>query len=128
MKKVFALLLLGVFLFGCLGDNPENPAQFGYLQGHVSIGPLCPVERNPPDPNCMPTAETYKAYPFGVYTDLGSKAGEFAADADGNYSVRLRIGEYEVRQASGIQKYSKKIKIESGKTSALDIELDTGIR
>ncbi len=128
MRKVFALLLLGVFLFGCLGDKPENPGQSGYLQGHVSIGPLCPVERNPPDPNCLPNEETYKNYPFMVYDSLGSKAGAFVADADGNYSLRLRIGEYEVKQSTGLQKYSKKIRIESGKTTALDIDIDTGIR
>jgi len=29
------------------------------LAGKVNIGPLCPVERNPPDPSCQPTEETY---------------------------------------------------------------------
>jgi len=55
---VAAGLLLLILILGCAARLPEK----GTLQGHITIGPLCPVETNPPDPNCQPTEETYNAY------------------------------------------------------------------
>ncbi|MEK7081236.1 MAG: hypothetical protein AAB902_02520 [Patescibacteria group bacterium] len=43
-------------------------ATAGFLEGKVTIGPLCPVERTPPDPACQPTEATYKAWQIAVYT------------------------------------------------------------
>ncbi|MBI4170753.1 MAG: hypothetical protein HY514_03595 [Candidatus Aenigmarchaeota archaeon] len=30
----------------------------GFLAGRITIGPLCPVETDPPQPECLLTAET----------------------------------------------------------------------
>src|SRR5512142_2607898 len=70
----------------------------GYLEGKISIGPLCPVEKYPPDPGCLPTAETYKAYPVSVWTSNGKREITHLDPApDGSYRVQLLAGSYMVR-------------------------------
>ena len=38
----------------------DKSSNTGILMGKISIGPLCPVETDPPQPGCLPTADTYK--------------------------------------------------------------------
>ena len=38
----------------------------GYVVGKISIGPICPVETVPPRPECLPTAETFKAWQTAI--------------------------------------------------------------
>ncbi len=138
MKTILASLALLLLFLGCA--TPQQKAT-GFLQGHLSIGPLCPVERIPPDPNCQPTEQTYKAYPIAVYETYGSKdyppenyaqlagkVAEIVAGKNGDYKIRLPAGTYEVRQESGLHKFSKKAEILAHETTKLDIEIDTGIR
>jgi hypothetical protein len=129
-------VVLGAFIllliFGCI-SNPQEQGK-GILQGHISIGPLCPVERNPPDPNCLPTEQTYAAYAMTVYRvgagDPGPllKETTFTGDKDGNYKIELPTGSYVIRQETGISKFSKTVAIKAGETTTLDIDIDTGIR
>jgi hypothetical protein len=71
-KIILRLFLLAglIYISGC--DKNEN-REYGILEGTISIGPICPVETDPPDPGCLPTAETYKAFPVYVRTSDGSK-------------------------------------------------------
>ena len=39
----------------------------GLLKGKISIGPLCPVETFPPQPQCLPTLETFKAWQTAIW-------------------------------------------------------------
>ena len=39
---------------GCMPATPTPPAAAGTLQVEVVAGPVCPVEQDPPDPNCEP--------------------------------------------------------------------------
>ena len=43
------------------GDVITGAEDLGRIEGRVTIGPLCPVERIPPDPTCQPTPETFAA-------------------------------------------------------------------
>ena len=143
--KQFAFLFAVVFLLGCASVEPQKA---GFLQGHISIGPLCPVESNPPDPNCFPTEQTYNAYPIGVYKinyvggvvgEREEKIAEFYGDKDGNYSIELPAGEYKylLKQETGISspRYiipngsaQLMITIREGEITKADIGIDTGIR
>lgn len=143
--KQFAFLFAVVFLLGCAAVQEQKS---GFLQGHISIGPLCPVERNPPDPNCLPTAQTYKAYPIGVYKinyvggvvgEREEKISEFYGDKDGNYSIELPAGEYKylLKQETGMSspRYISpngssqlRITIRADEITRVDIDIDTGIR
>ena len=70
LKVIFGFIFLTglILISACDKEKGLNP---GWLEGTISIGPICPVEKIPPDPACMPTAETYKAYPVSVYTSDG---------------------------------------------------------
>lgn len=123
---ILALLLVA----GCTQGNPNN----GTLQGHITIGPLCPVETSPPDPNCLPTEQTYVAYELTVYRVVGGPSGTlekvmtFKGDKDGNYKIELPEGAYELSQDTGISVYQQEFSIKAGETTNLDIDIDTGIR
>jgi hypothetical protein len=105
----------------------------GLLEGKISIGPICPVETVPPSPECLPNAETYKAYPVGVWTDDGKRRVALIMPAlDGSYSIGLVPGQYLIKldKDYGIGRSNLPVKVEIStiKNTILNINIDTGIR
>jgi len=94
---------------------------------------LCPVETNPPNPNCLPTAETYAAYPIGVWnSDKSVKIASLSPNLEGNYKLELPAGSYVVDFEKPAP-FSKgvlpaTVAIQAGQTSVFNISVDTGIR
>jgi len=125
MKKVMIALLF--LLLAC----QVQPQAKGGLEGKISIGPICPVERNPPDPACQPKAETYQAWPIAVLQD-DKKITTIVAKADGTFHIELPPGTYTVdhekQQHFGKGTLPATVTIKSGETETLDIQIDTGIR
>jgi len=115
-----------------LSPIQTSPAQIGYLEGHVNIGPLSPVQRvDAPTPVIPP--EVYAARSLNIMQADGvTLVTNVKFNSDGTYRVALAPGIYVVTLArSGIDRASglpQKITIESGKTVRLDIDIDTGIR
>lgn len=114
--------------------QPET-SEKGFLIGKIAIGPLCPVEKNPPDPGCQPTKETYEGWPVVVLaSDKKTKVAQIEPNLNGTYKIELPAGEYVVDLEK--QKFSEMggnnlpaaITINSGETTALNIDFDTGIR
>jgi len=71
------------------------PVVKGGIRGNVFLGPTCPVERDPPDPQC---AERPFAADFAVTTPDGSRViTTFSSDAAGAFSVALAPGSYIIR-------------------------------
>jgi hypothetical protein len=111
-----------------------NSGGSGALNGKISIGPLCPVETDPPNPACQPTAETYKAFPVAVWSsDMKVKIATLAPALDGTYSVSLPSGTWIVvleSNTSGVggSNLPVSIKVTEGANTQLDINIDTGIR
>lgn len=104
----------------------------GVLRGKVTIGPLCPVERMPPDPNCQPTELTYRAWQIAVYTlDKKTKLAQIEPDLDGSYQVGLPAGEYLIDFEEDYifgRSLPTTVIIEKDETKVLNIDIDTGIR
>jgi len=103
----------------------------GFLKGNITIGPICPVERV--DNPCKPTPEMYAARKIFVYNQTKTLlVKEITPGPDGGYKTDLPPGAYIIDVAhSGIgfaRGVPAHIKIESGKTITLDIDIDTGIR
>jgi hypothetical protein len=135
ISRSAVVVILSGFLFtsGCemmqrfSGDN-------GKLEGIIHIGPICPVETIPPDPACLPTAETYKAYPVGIWSENGRrKLMELSPSLDGSYMAVLAPGTYKVilEKAQGGQGGSTLpvvITIMPNQSTVLQIDIDTGIR
>jgi hypothetical protein len=126
-----------VFLVGLLfisGCDKQFPLDTGLLEGVISIGPLCPVETVPPDPGCLPTAETYKAYPVSIWTSNGrKKIAQINPALDGSYKTELDPGNYLVILGTGSNRISRsnlpaEVKITSQNNTILNINIDTGIR
>jgi hypothetical protein len=131
------IILFVVFLFGTfLGSGCDNQItrEAGFLEGIISIGPLCPVEKDPPDPDCLPTLETYKAYPVSIWTSNGErKITQVNPALDGSYKVALNPGNYLVilengQNRIGSSNLPEEVEINSQTETILNIDIDTGIR
>ena len=138
MKKRGYDLIFGIaFLAGLLfisGCDKRLNREAGFLEGVISIGPICPVERNPPDPGCLPTAETYKAYPVSVFTSDGTrKIVQINPSSDGSFRTELAPGNYLVilereQNRIGSSNLPAEVSISSMEETLLNINIDTGIR
>ena len=104
----------------------------GSLEGHVSIGPLTPVERtDQPKPPVPP--EAYASRSINIFkVDGTSLVTNVKIGPDGTYRVQLSTGTYVVNIAkSGIDRgieLPRVITIVAGQITRLDINIDTGLR
>jgi hypothetical protein len=137
MKKPIWLPVLAVFLLllafnGCMSDSVTSSENAGVLQGKVTIGPLCPVEH--PDQDCSPDPSIYTSHYLVILTADGNIAsGHVAIASDGKYQTELSPGHYLVDYAPkdiGIAGRFSPLDavVEAGKTTVLNIDIDTGIR
>jgi len=131
--KPGALLMLALAVSlvagaGCVA-GPAGPR--GTLQGQVTIGPICPVER--PDQPCTPTPEAYAARKVLVLSaDGATLIATVSLNQTGYYRVELEPGTYVVDiNRVGIDRspdVPRTITLAAGETYTLDIDIDTGIR
>lgn len=142
MNIKIILIIIAVAVLGLAGyfavkyaiPKPEQwqVVQNGFLQGKITIGPLCPVERIPPDPKCQPTPETYAAWPIAVYSsNQETKITDIKPDATGFYKVELLVGTYVVnleKQTPFARSLPQTVIVKGGETTVFDIDIDTGIR
>ncbi|MFZ0280664.1 MAG: hypothetical protein WAL29_03380 [Bacteroidales bacterium] len=124
--------LTGLLLYS--GCDKIITGDAGFLEGKISIGPLCPVEKDPPDPGCLPTADTYKAYPVAVWTsDARRRITLLKPSLDGSYRTDLEQGTYLIVLEKGVSfiggsNLPVEITILPDNITNLNIEIDTGIR
>jgi len=130
--NLFIVFLFVPFLFS--GCDKQFSQEAGFLEGIISIGPLCPVEKEPPDTDCLPTYETYKAYPVSIWTSGRSKKiAQLTPALDGSYSINLEPGDYQViletgQNIIGSSNLPAEVVINSQTKTVLNIDIDTGIR
>jgi hypothetical protein len=138
MKRDIYYRIAGIILISTLifisGCEKQLSGETGFLEGTVSIGPICPVETIPPDPGGLPTAETFKSYPVSVRTSNGKiKITQIYPSLDGSYIIELAPGDYlvvlERDQASiGSSNLPVTVSINPLEKTVLNIDIDTGIR
>jgi hypothetical protein len=98
------------------------------VRGVAQVGPTCPVETSPPDPNC---ADRPHAGTFVIESVGGTRIAEVTSGADGRYSVALPPGSYQLRSADPNRLPSlapQPFTVRSNAWTTLDLELDSGIR
>ena len=107
----------------------------GVLKGTISIGPICPVETIPPQPQCLPTRDTYNTYATAVWTsDKKNKVGTIIPNLDGTYQIDLPAGDYVLDYATartngvGGSNLPTAFSIADKDTLTLNVSIDTGIR
>ncbi|HSR89462.1 MAG TPA: hypothetical protein VLK22_03680 [Candidatus Udaeobacter sp.] len=114
----------------------ENPAiktittGAGGIEGSVWLGPVCPVEKNPPDPTCA--NRPYRTS-LAVTTVEGKLVKNFSSDMNGQFKVNVPPGKYAIRYADTAKKYpicgtSDVISVESNSFAEVNVFCDTGIR
>ena len=132
LKLLPVLAIMSVlFTFSTCEDNISGDD--GLLEGTITIGPICPVETDPPSPDCLPTAETYKAYPVSIWTSDGSrKIAQINPALDGSFGVVLVPGLYLVKlekdNGIGSSNLPLTVVISSLEKTVVNISIDTGIR
>jgi hypothetical protein len=97
----------------------------GVLEGTVTfIGLPCR------DSNVPPCSGPYPDYEVGVYAQDGrTYVASAIAGGDGRYSIRLEEGNYVVYSPSGPVEVAKHaVSIAQGRTTILNLTMDTGIR
>ena len=138
MEKYTSRIFFGIVFFTTVffisGCNKRITPEPGYLEGVISIGPICPVEKVPPDPGCLPTAETYKAYPVSVFSSDGRrKILQLNPSLDGSFITELAPGNYLVvlekaQSYIGGSNLPAEVSISTQDNTLLNINIDTGIR
>lgn len=134
MKEIIklSLFLFLVFFNWSCDQEQMQIVKKGYLEGKVTIGPLCPVETVPPDPACQPSQDTYEAWPIIIWTaDKKTKIGTIEPELDGSYLIQIPEGTYVIdldKQHRFGKNLPVKIKIVPFETLILNIDIDTGIR
>lgn len=111
----------------CPSPTPIPTVSKGYLIGQVTLGPTCPVERIPPDPQCAPK-------PYSTLLDISSVHNFFIevhTDVQGMFRMQLLPGAYTI-MIRATELYprceSKEVVITAGATTTIEISCDTGIR
>ena len=131
-KRAFLVILIAILgIAAILVSACVMYQEVGYLEGTVTIGPICPVER--PGEVCKPSPEAFAARPVQVYEAGSMKfVKTVEVGADGAYRTTLAPGTYVVEiTRAGIDRTEDvptTITLRSGETVVVDIALDTGIR
>ncbi|MDE1855179.1 MAG: hypothetical protein KGH57_02580 [Candidatus Micrarchaeota archaeon] len=112
---------------GVLGGNTTQ--SFGTLDGNVSIGPCCPVERV--GYSCCP-ANIYSSRSI-VLTGVFGAATFAPLTSNGGFSAYVPYGSYSVTLTNctyvGCSRvFPTTVVIYAGRTTALNVSIDTGIR
>jgi hypothetical protein len=140
MKRLSVSFVLVAFVLlavaavsGCATSG--NQEGTGTLTGKVTVGPLTPVEQvgvTPP----VPDQAVFTSRKLLLYEADGKTMIEeipiLAAGYYGVFNVTLKPGTYVIdlfRQGVDISKeLPATVTIEAGKTTTLDVDIDTGIR
>jgi len=138
--RALVTVLLGVVLLSCTTPagtggpspivSPAGPPPS--VTGVVTVGPVCPVERIPPDPSCAPR-------PVGgaVVEALDASGREVAratTAADGSYLLTVgETGTFTItaQPMAGFMRTPTPMTVTlalPGTTERVDLEFDTGIR
>lgn len=99
------------------------------IYGVATIGPTCPVEREPPEPACADR-------PFEGRLEVrrldGGVVGVFSPDAQGRFNVSLQPGEYALRAAGDAHlptcASAEPIRVLAGAWTRVVVACDSGIR
>lgn len=129
--RVPLILVIGL-LVACQApaSQPTVDATRVEVSGVAQAGPVCPVERQPPDPGC---ADRPVAGATIVATENGEEAARATSAADGTFHLRLAPGEYQLvpQPVEGLMGTAAPVAltVRAGEAPApVVVAYDTGIR
>lgn len=100
----------------------------GTIKGLVTLSPICPVERMPPEPQCAPKPYQTKIEAFSA--DGSKLIGSTQTGSDGSFTIALPFGNYTIQAGGGtIHPSCSPVAVHlQTATTSVDISCDTGIR
>ncbi|MDD5527604.1 MAG: hypothetical protein PHO56_01340 [Patescibacteria group bacterium] len=108
--------------------SPEPIGKSG-ITGVSLIGPVCPVERIPPDPACAP--RPYPALVIVKSADGTKEITRFNTDQNGKFKIGLPPGNY-LLEPQGNNVYPRGIAqtvlVKAGVFTSVNVNFDSGIR
>jgi len=122
MRRIFATALLLALMACARSSSPANPSG---IFGTVTAGPTCPVERAGSPCPPAPWVGTVRA------TDDAGDPNEARTDDNGNYTLTLPPGSYEVvavTDGGPPTSQPDTIDVQPGHPVRVDLTVDTGIR
>ena len=129
MQRPLVAVLLVLLLAAC---TPQPSAGMGSIQVDAFAGPVCPVETEPPDPDCAPRpveGALILVQP-GDGRDIVVAQGE--TDTEGRVVLNLPPGSYVVfgGAVDGLMGAPEPVTVavEAGARTLVALEYDTGIR
>ena len=131
-RRMWSLVVtMGLLAVACgtTGAAPSAPPGTG-LAITAAAGPVCPVERIPPDPACAP--RPVAGATIVVKDKAGTTAATATTDAQGIATVALPAGTYvvEPQPAQGLMGTagSQEVTVVDGAITPVLLAYDTGIR
>jgi hypothetical protein len=133
-RSIALLLSLAAAAFACNGSGLEADGPTGTLAGQISVGPFCPVEIE--GEPCPPPPGTYQSILVLVYAELAGGdrlIADVRPDDTGHFELALPAGSYHVALEHSIgipggPRALQEAHIQTGQTTALTFDIDTGIR
>ena len=129
-----ALALLILVVAACTGPpgSSASGTETVSVAGRATAGPVCPVERNPPDPACAARPVAGAALVIENAAS-GREVGRVTTDSDGRFSISLRPGAYRLvpQSVSGLMGGAQPVDFvvdAHAPTPTLAVTYDTGIR
>ena len=124
-------LVVAFAIAGCTGPSATaTGAPDTGIGGVATAGPVCPVERNPPDPSCAP--RPVAGATIVIRDGSGSQVAVAISGVDGNYFVSLPPGDYVVdpQPVTGLLGTAGKQQaaVVAGAITDVNLDYDTGIR
>jgi hypothetical protein len=100
------------------------------ISGTVLLGPTCPVQREPPDPQCED--KPYSTSLVVTTVDGARVIASFTSDSNGSFRVAVPPGEYAIRSAAAanIRPYCSggPVMVRASGYATTTVQCDTGIR
>jgi hypothetical protein len=130
-RTFVAGLLVALAIVGCTGPSATpTAARNTGIRGVATAGPVCPVEKNPPDPSCAPRPVVGAT--IVIRDGAGAQVAVAISGADGTFFVALPPGNYVVdpRPVQGLLGTAGQqgASVAAGVVTAVKLDYDTGIR
>lgn len=121
--------LIHIKVLANVPNSTSTPPSMGVIHGQVILGPICPVERIPPDPACAPKPYVTRIDIRYLVSDAPYKS--LVTDSSGGFTLSLEPGAY-VLSTKGGSTYPRcnevPVNVVTGKTQNVTVNCDTGIR
>jgi hypothetical protein len=132
MRHVMVTLLAAILVACGPGSSPTPAAETGTLEVLAVAGPICPVETDPPDPDCEPRPVAGARILISPGDGREIIVAEGMTDAGGRATFELPAGDYivsgaEVEGLMGLPEPTRASVTAAGSAS-VSLAYDTGIR